>query len=933
MRRVHKIPRHCDPVADCARAVVAHCKNTLPDLRRAVVLMPHHFQFRRLRGCILEQARAFGHDAVLPPVTVTFRTLFDERAPCEQPDLSDHERKLLLATALYEHPDLFPDAGRWEFTDQLLQLFDEIADNEPQDCPPTSSLDLSEDATGLVLTLYHAWRRDRARTPDTPTLRRNNLRDGTLTHPGEHIFLCGFNEMSRREIEWAAQLYRQERLTLITCVGDNGRYATPALDTIRAIAGNTPAPAETDDALSQLLTAAFASGNTITARARAVSERFATSSAVERISVFRPESTEQHAFGIYLKIRDWLDAGISPVSVVSQDRKLTRRIRAVLERASIPLYDHSGWALSTTASATTVSALLPPAEQGFDSGVLLTLARSPYCGYSLDVIRTQTACAQLERAFTKLEPFRNLDESIAGLLSIGDGALGTDAKQIIGRIRDALAGLRQAMQKPMPALFDALFDTMNTLGITPLPENDAAGEHLLQELKAMAAASHAQNTGNWNLWRRWILHTFEHENFVPKEHGYLVELCNLRQSALARPAGMIIAALDSAHTLPAEPMPLLDESRRRELGLKDRSWRTAVQFNHLRNALESTDRILLTCQRGSNGQMLTPSPWLEGLQHFHALAYNGNELEEPDLLQRAQAEIRSSASARPPAQLPTPPQMPVPKLPAWPAYVGVGDIQGAITCPYRFFAKASLKLRPAPETDDYDSARNYGMHLHRCLAALHTKDEQLPGPMDKPWTEANRSEALKLACEIVEAEFSPYVDRHYSAVERRDKALDAVRWYVVWLIEKLKAENATEVRFETETMQKITLAGEIELRGRPDCVLHTDAGVHILDYKSGSAPSKAAMTSGENIQLTAYALFYGDTRAVSYIKMKERKQETLEGETLDEVRESLRQRIKTFKRDTSDQPLPAWTSEDGCKYCAYPGVCRRDAWHKHLPVK
>ncbi len=42
--------------------------------------------------------------------------------------------------------------------------------------------------------------------------------------------------------------------------------------------------------------------------------------------------------------------------------------------------------------------------------------------------------------------------------------------------------------------------------------------------------------------------------------------------------------------------------------------------------------------------------------------------------------------------------------------------------------------------------------------------------------------------------------------------------------------------------------------------------------------------------------------------------------------------LRTFKRDTTDRPLPAWANDADCRYCPYPGVCRRDAWRSTMPA-
>ncbi len=922
--RLRTIPRHRDLIGDCAEAAVAYCRDTLPDLRRAVIVLPHHLQQRQLRRRVLECAGALGYAAVLPPVITTLRALFRERArtPCKQPVLSAHERKLLLATALDEHPDLLPRASRWELADQLLQLFDDISDNHSQASPVTSQLTESP-----AQMLYGAWCKALSQTPDMQTLYRESLRDDALTQPDEHVFLCGFNELSQCESTWAARLHQQGRLTLITYAGESGHYAAPTLATAAAVGGGPCTSAPTDNARTYLLNAAFTDNGAIAKRASAAVNRFSDSPIADKIRIFKPESLEQHAFGIYLKIRDWLDAGVGPIAVVSQDRKLSRRLRAVLERADIPLCDHAGWALSTTSSAATVAALLPPAEQSFTGDLILTLARSPYCRYGIPVMRAQKASAELERALTEIKPFGDFDETIEKLKSSEEPR--QDAQRIVHRIHSAFDDLRQAAtnaRQPLAMLFDALFEAMDTLGMAEALQKDEAGQRLLEEFEAMAAAATAQGSeSNWNLWRRWILHTLERENFIPKERNHLVELYSLPQASLARPAGLIIAALDTGHTLPAEPIPLLDEDTRRALGLKGHNWRIAMQFERFRAALESADHILLTCQHNDNRQTLTPAPWLDGLQHFHALAYR-DDLEERNLRQRAQAEARIASA--PLENTPARPRMPAPRLPAWPQPLSVGAVQDALTCPYRFFARAFLKLRPDPEADDYDSPRSYGERLHRCLAALHTRDKKLPGPMDESWTEEHRDKALELARAIVEAEFAPYLDRHYSSTERMQKALEAVHWYVDWLINN----SAPDAEFEAEIKQTAVLGGGLTLEGRPDCVIRENDEVRILDHKSGNTPSVSWMTTGEDIQLTAYALFYDKVKTVSYMNMKEHREVKLADEKLDDARERLLEHLRTFKRDTADRPLPAWANDADCRYCPYPGVCRRDAWRSTMPA-
>jgi ATP-dependent helicase/nuclease subunit B len=47
-----------------------------------------------------------------------------------------------------------------------------------------------------------------------------------------------------------------------------------------------------------------------------------------------------------------------PVAVVSSDRVVTRRVRALLDDAGVAMRDENGWKLSTSSAAASVTALL-----------------------------------------------------------------------------------------------------------------------------------------------------------------------------------------------------------------------------------------------------------------------------------------------------------------------------------------------------------------------------------------------------------------------------------------------------------------------------------------------------------------------------------------------------------------------------------------------
>jgi len=78
--------------------------------------------------------------------------------------------------------------------------------------------------------------------------------------------------------------------------------------------------------------------------------------------------------------------------VVSEDRRLARRLRALLERHRIPVRDRAGWALSTTAAASALERLLQCIEEDFPHQAFLDLLKSPFLGGEAS---THQACVRI----------------------------------------------------------------------------------------------------------------------------------------------------------------------------------------------------------------------------------------------------------------------------------------------------------------------------------------------------------------------------------------------------------------------------------------------------------------------------------------------------------------------------------------------------------
>ena len=705
--------------------------------------------------------------------------------------------------------------------------------------------------------------------------------------------------------------------------------------------------------LSAMLDQIFCTNDTpLAERARETSRRFPASPLARRLRIFRPRTLEEHAWGVYLAVRQWLAEG-KTVGIVSLDRRLTRRLRAVFERHRLSLYDASGWELSTTSSAGALHSLLQAADADCAAREILALMRSPWCDYAAVCKHAPAAAWRIEDAMFKWErPPRTTSDWLSRLREQrgdeDDAALARHIAGITAGLRELAApgdrdrakGAEHA-ERPFAEYDERLSAAMDALGMTQKFRADAAGERLLKELEQTREAAAAQTArGPFRAWRNWLSHNLESANFIPPAPDSGVALMNLRQSRLARFDALAVVSLDKQH-LPAPPRPgLVDEKIRRELGLETREMREAFQFHLFRRLLESTGAVVLSCQQNAGDRAVEPSPWLSAINDFHRLAYGGG-LDDEALADRARRlpQTASSANGAPGAnganaapncglevRLQT---RPAPAAPpdAWPKALSASAHKTLMECPYRFFVRYGLRIRERRESGDYWKPAEYGTQLHRCLQALNTDLPGLPGPLNKPWTNAHLEDALTLARDIVKAVFAEAAGANRANRHLHAEALDAVEYYVRWMIRRFGAEPSPAL--ETEHEQQKTLDGGPAIGGKLDLVAAASSGRQVVDYKSGKLPGPGEIDKGEDVQLSHYALLEEDAHTVLYLGLgREKKHLERSGGALNQCRDNARERLLAMHRDfINGAPLPAWGEEkSACRHCTCEGLCRRPAW-------
>lgn len=961
---VRYIPYAEDPFEAAAAAIARRHSHALPDLTRVVVLLPGGTSAQRLRRHLLDTTRESGCTALLGPDIDGLQRWLEHRYPVAGVVPNHYARELMLVEALLEHPRLFGRGSPWAVATSLIELFDELtlhqatlsAELDDFTRRLHSAYGLRQPALGplthearLVYTLWQAWHQQ---------LRAEGLTDGQAAYidalsslpgrlPGDvYFYFIGHYDLLPAEQDFIRVLLRRGRATVLL-------HGEPDTHPLAGAFATQPYGANTDDSpyagfLDAALVNVYHDAQSTTApvtegradlrmRAQDFASRHPDSPAGGRLFAFGARSQEQEARAVELQVRRWLLAGHGRVGIVTDDRRLARRVRALLERADVSLRDNAGWALSTTSAAAALERWLEAVEEDFHHQPLLDLLRSPFIfpdrergtlqatvyRFEQDVVINENMARGLDRYHQALTSRRRRLET-AGF---------SEVHALLNELAHAGAPLLPLINDTRHAphrLLDALADSMSRLGLDCAFARDAAGVQVLQVLGELRHSLRQRSlTMTWTEFRSWLGRALEQNHFSPAPVTARVELLGLEQSALGRFDALIVAGLDAQH-LPGDERttPFFNSSVRTELGLPTATRQRRLKLHHFRHLLEAAPRILLTYCTQRNGEHIVPSPWLSLLQSFHHLAY-GASLADDDLglyIVRPHSLVIRGDGAPLPSRRPYPRPRADRRL--IPDTVTATSHQQLINCPYQFFAAQCLALTaPEPVTEKLQKS-DYGNRVHRILQAFHADVPKLPGPFPGRLTEQNRDQAQAMLLEISAAVFARDLEDNFlhRGWLRRWEAL--IPAYIDWEIKR-------GVEWHVEAVEVGALKEDFSplfrIKGRLDRIDMGPDGTGIIDYKTGAVPDQDDIDHGEAVQLPFYALLLDKpVTRVEYLcldKSRLSQRRYTEGCALATLRDATGQRLEHLMKSIYEgAALPAWGDEDTCKHCRMSGLCRRQAW-------
>ena len=958
-----EIPAFQNILQYTAEHIFKNFADQTPDFSNLFVLLPHAQTTAQFRAALFKSLNP-DLSAIIPPWSGTLKSWAGQFSHNQNPDyeiIGEHSRQLLFIEALQQHPDLFKEENQWQITQALLTLFDELSLN--QTTIFTSAEDFQEqlqqaygcdqqqpkfqhllNESHLVYTLWNAWQLqlDENKLYDKTGDYLSQLTNAATIIKEQHYFIClGTSQYSTTERQFIQHLINNKQCQVIEfektiATNDDGdnkikshqhNFSTFINETFKQLAPS------------------------IKHRAENYADKF---SAELPFSVYLAANEEEQIDAIDYFIRINLLDNKKNIAIISEDRKLSRRLRAVLERANVQLKDNAGWSLATTQAATIIERWLECIEEDFNAYPLLDCLKSPFIhivdkalnkestdtDFKKNIYRFEHDLIFQENVSSNINQYKSLLKSRLKRLSHWPDNSYDDLIKILDYIQNTAKPLTAfyTEDKPIPLsdFINILINSLQKLGVLQKYQNDEAGLVLLNtfdELKQ--SVKYSNPLLSWYDCRIWLAMALESQHFTPPTNNANVQLMTLEQASFLNFDCLIVAATESQH-FPgrANNSPFFNQAVHASLELS--TWEQQYQQRHelFNRALLSAPEVLLTACNEEKGEQKPVSPWLELLINFHQLAFakqaNYKKLDNKYLRELVQSKNEfSDFDKNKPAETSSPPNPIIPQA-LIPEKISASAYQRIINCPYQYFSADALGLKALEELTEELRKSNYGERIHLILQVFHNGDKKYGKGFNATINNNNRSQAETFLSKLSDKIFFTDLENnvlHHSWLYRWKKHIPA---YINWQIQHQLDWNI----YLSEEKLEIDLDDSLKIYGRLDRIdRHIENKTHaIIDYKTGKTARQEDVDIGENVQLSSYALLDYEATNVSYLSLdsSQQKVETrsfLCDENLRENRENNKQRlIELFKQMHNKETLHAWGDSTVCQFCNFSGLCRKAEW-------
>jgi ATP-dependent helicase/nuclease subunit B len=547
------------------------------------------------------------------------------------------------------------------------------------------------------------------------------------------------------------------------------------------------------------------------------------------LSAISAHTEEEAATAAALLLREALETPERTAALVTPDQGLARRVSAKLARWGVIPDSSAGESLAGSPCGILAGIVARAAVDPLDPVTLLGLAKHPYArlGDSGELERAALrgprarTWAELKARLVKTPQAVPLAERLEAIVT----SLAWPADVEGDAVTDAARRVAQAME----ALAD---DGTGGTGQLWAGHGGEAMSRLLSGLIRDAGdLPPATERGFADLLDR--LMSGESVRSGGATHPRL-RILGAIEARLVRADRLVVAGLEEGVWPAAAPLdPFLSRPMRETLGLPSPEQRIGLAAHDFAQAACAPEVILLHTER-RDGAPSVKSRWLWRLETL-ARGAGLKIAARPQVLDWARR--LDTPDSYSPAKRPAP----RPPVADRPRELAVTRIETLTRDPYAVWARDILRLYPLDRPDEAADARARGTAIH---AAFERFAEAYPA--DLPPDAAGTFASLYL--EELEKAGLP----HEAMAREAALAVEAAEW-VANLEHERRDGRAIHVELKGERTISAP-AGPFKVTARADRIEATAEGYgHILDYKTGKAPSKKEVATGFSPQLTLTA--------------------------------------------------------------------------------
>ncbi|WP_315918376.1 double-strand break repair protein AddB [Mesorhizobium sp. SP-1A] len=580
---------------------------------------------------------------------------------------------------------------------------------------------------------------------------------------------------------------------------------------------------------------------------RARFEDAAISAALEGVTLVEAANEHDEAVAIAIALRQAVQAPGRKAALVTGDRALARRVSAELLRFGVRADDSGGTPLATTPPAALLRLALETAFRPGDPVALLSLVKHPLLGLGLERATVRRAAESIELVALRGGTGR---PDIALLADLFDRRLTQESEETrppfwlprltAGRIEEAramlgklaaavtpLTALRGQQQVEIAALVRASVEALESLGRAEdgspgrLYEGDA-GEKLAELLRGLVAAS-ASFPIDVEEWPSVMDALIAPETVKPARGAdRAISIWGALEARLQEVDTLVIGGLnEGVWPRKAESGRFMSRLMKTGIDLEPPERRIGLAAHDFQLAM-GAPKVVLTRAARSGDAPAVPSRWLQRLSTFIGR-------EEADRLRRRGEELLSWARALDAGEKRdfAPRPQPKPPLAVRPRHFSVTEIETLRRDPYAIYARRILGLMPLEPMIRDPGAAERGTLFH---AILHRFSEKLADPRAPQALEALLAAGRDCFAEAqlpadVEAVWWPRFEKLAAGI---------IEW------ERSRATAVARRHAEARADKTPVGASGVTLSGYADRVDLLAGGMaDILDYKTGSSPSKA----------------------------------------------------------------------------------------------